>query len=326
MRYSVYDKSRKEIIEFPTKEERDAYVADKSIYQGELPGVEVTAKKSLTQTPQFQDVFGKGNPIWGQDRTQNYSRVEKLYPNISSKYDILSNLMEGTNVMSGGVFNLLSPAQQIGAVNSDNYWMSILGGNSGIPFFKNPTYNSIANSAFDILAYNPLKAFTAFKLANGKYYSGVKPFNARRFRQGKYSGDIWTSNKPSTGYSYAMFNNRTNYPVSIDESKLKILEIPDLKNSHYTNLPLKLTEKGFKVDFNLPSKSRVTTDQVVKWSKEHGYDATRIRNIIDPKSHTDDFIIHSGTPREIGEHITVGNLFRPLDILNSYNNINPNSK
>lgn len=323
MSFPVYNKSTRETINFDTKEERDNYIStnDLSIYQGELPEVVVTAKRTATNSPWFQDVFGSGNPIWGQNRVANYARVESHHPDLSQKYDTLANIGEGTNLITGGIFNMLSPSQQIHAITSDNYLTSILGGNSGIRFTKNPYMNFVANSIFDYIAFNPVKALTAIKLAPSKYYTGVQPYNIRRFRSGKYQGDIWTSNKPQAGYMYSGFNTNGIFPVVADESKLKILEIPDLKNSQFSNLPVDLSGDFPKVDFTLPSSKRVTTDQIVSWSKKHGYDATRIKGIYDNANNMEELIIHSGTPREVGDAINVSHLFSPLHYMNIYNNL-----
>lgn len=79
--------------------------------------------------------FLQTDPIFGQRRVNNYRKALQRNPQFSDNWDMASNIAEGVNIMSGGVFNRLSPTQNIGLIidvakgkNFMNSWF----GNSGI--------------------------------------------------------------------------------------------------------------------------------------------------------------------------------------------------
>ena len=96
------------------------------------------------------------DPIIGQSRIDNYRRAESMFPNLSQKYDVLSNAVDAVNMGTNGFLNRLSPTQDISLVidtfqgdNILNSWY----GNSGIVSdnFANshPFWTTIINGIFD---------------------------------------------------------------------------------------------------------------------------------------------------------------------------------
>ena len=79
--------------------------------------------------------FLQTDPIFGQRRVNNYRKALQRNPQFSDNWDMASNIAEGVNIMSGGIFNRLSPTQNIGLIidtaNGKNFMNSWFG-NSGI--------------------------------------------------------------------------------------------------------------------------------------------------------------------------------------------------
>lgn len=183
MSFPIFNRSTGETINFNTKEERDQYVSDNdlSVYQGSLPELTVTAKRSFTQSPQFQDIFGSGNPIFGSDRVNINRRASQRNSNFYQNYDMLGNIAEGVNVMSGGFLNRLSPTQNLRLLydiatgeNVIDSWF----GNNGIvsnQFTQNHPYWSLAiNGIPDLGTYSllgRLRTTSSFRDPNKVYHS-----------------------------------------------------------------------------------------------------------------------------------------------------------
>lgn len=173
-------------IYFKSKEDRDAYAAQQDIdlYGGVLPELSITANKDNTVTTkmgsqqntrkdddytirdwwnsipgslgrQWNNIL-QYDPIIGQRRVDNYRRAESIFPNLSQKYDVLSNAVDAVNMGTNGFLNRLSPTQDISLVidtfqgdNILNSWY----GNSGVVSdnFANshPFWTTIINGIFD---------------------------------------------------------------------------------------------------------------------------------------------------------------------------------
>lgn len=220
MSYKLLNKSTGETQEFDTKEERDQYVTDNdlSVYQGSLPELTVTVKRSFTQSPQFQDVFGSGNPIFGSDRVNINRRASQRNSNFYQNYDMLGNIAEGVNVMSGGILNRLSPTQNTGlfidTVQGDNIMKSWFG-NSGIVSDKfqqeHPYWSMVINGLGDAgTGYGINYTFTnpniVAKLRHPtykKYYHGTSAdFNISEARMGStYNSGLHASDSPTIAES-----------------------------------------------------------------------------------------------------------------------------
>lgn len=86
--YEVKGTSGKTLGTFKTREEAEQFISDNNLEQQfyeTLPEVVVAAKapkksKHFWETPQFQDVFGSGNPIWGSDRVRGVRRAWQRNP------------------------------------------------------------------------------------------------------------------------------------------------------------------------------------------------------------------------------------------------------
>ena len=89
-------------------------------------------------------------------RVKNYQRAEARNPNFSGDWDMVSNIAEGVNVMSGGFLNRLSPTQNIGLVidtaQGDNVIQSWFGNSGVVPdnfHQNNPKTSMLINGILD---------------------------------------------------------------------------------------------------------------------------------------------------------------------------------
>lgn len=133
--YEIRSTSGEVLGTFNSKEEADKFIEENGLEQHfyeTLPEVTVTAQRPFYATPQFQEVWGSGNPIWGNTRTENYTRAEQRNPSFSQDWDMASNIGEGIHMIAP-VLNFSLPSQYIGTINDDRPFItSMLEGNSGV--------------------------------------------------------------------------------------------------------------------------------------------------------------------------------------------------
>lgn len=345
------------------KDENEGDIVD----GGELTGIEVIASKPfpIFNSPQFQDVWGFRNPIWGSNRVNINRRASQRNPNFYQNYDMLGNIIEGVNVMSGGFLNRLSPTQNIGLIidtmQGDNVMKSWFG-NSGIvsdKFQQNHPYwsmviNGIGDAGTTVLSKNLNNVLKLNRME--KWYTGV-PHNQLRSNPGSYmdeafpnyAGTRWLSNELDYARSFA--NDYITWPrhergkiytIFVDPKELNTLNVKTQGASHWSALPIKIennkiipdelftkyadypggiklrsiSEKWYPLASNegfrmITGRYPIRTDDVVKFSRNQGYNSTRFYNIMDGQLHTpedigynkliDELILHEGAPAYLAD-------------------------
>lgn len=81
--YEVRDTSGEILGTFDSKEETNKFIEDNNLEQHfyeTLPEVTVTARRPFYATPQFQEVWGSRNPIWGLDRVRGVRQAWQRNP------------------------------------------------------------------------------------------------------------------------------------------------------------------------------------------------------------------------------------------------------
>lgn len=208
--------------------------------------------KSLVQSFIDRMGWGQDNPIWGNRRISNFQKTYDKNPNFMDNWQVAENAIEGSNIMTGGILNRLSPTQNIRLAydlvtgkpifTGQNGQLGSWWSNNGIAtdnFAQNHPYLNMGLQGF-----LDGSSITLFKNINNlnklrrmeKWYSGV-PHEEIRSMPGvymdenfpNYTGERWFSNNPDYGKAF-IWNNGTVFSTYIDPKELNIMQTPRFKN------------------------------------------------------------------------------------------------
>ena len=278
--------------------------------------------KSLVQSFIDRMGWGQDNPIWGNRRISNFQKTYDKNPNFMDNWKVAENAIEGSNIMSGGILNRLSPTQNIRLAydlvtdkpifTGQNGQLGSWWGNSGIVSNQfaedHPFYSMMINGLGDYgfgtgTNYGINKGISTLnkhpdlvaKLRHPtykKYYHGTSAdFDLKDARMGnEYNLGLHASDTPTIAESMQTRGNGINPKVIEFYAPKPSTESIDVYNNGIeqlqTNYLLKPIHTKYGIDEGYDAAGNLT--QLFKLIRKYGGTPYMVKNTSYPKFNIDE--------------------------------------